>query len=136
MPGCAAGQQAGTDRAEAVDVLGRIDRRDHRIGIDMVRKRELDQDPVDPVVGSELGDQGQQLVLRSVARQPVVDRLHAGLFAGAVLVGDVDLGGRVVADDHRRQDRHPAARFDERRDLGGDPRPDQSGDLLAVDDFC
>ena len=62
----AGGQAAGVDRVKAVDVLGRIDRGDHPAGIDLGGERQLDQDPVDPLVGVELGDELQQLGLADV----------------------------------------------------------------------
>ena len=106
-PGRAVGEQAGVDRGEAVDVLAGIDRGDHRVGIDLVGDRQLDEDAVDVLVEAEPADQLEQLVLVGLRRQPVVDRAHPDLLAGPVLVADVDLGGRVLADDHRGQRRRP-----------------------------
>jgi len=44
-----------------------------------------------------------QLCFAGVGRQIVGDRMHANLGAGAALVAHVDLGGRIVADQHHRE---------------------------------
>jgi len=49
---------------EAVDVLGRIDRLDHLRFVDLLRKGELDEDPVDGVVGVEPRHEVEQFALR------------------------------------------------------------------------
>ena len=56
------------------------------------------------------------------------------LLAGLVLVGDVDLGGRIVADDHRRQHRRATGLGLELDDFGGDPVAHRGGHRFAVDD--
>ena len=61
------GEEAGVDRGQAVDVLAGIDRRDDAVGVDLVGKRELDEDAVDRIVEAEAGDQVEQLVLAGVA---------------------------------------------------------------------
>ena len=45
---------------EAVDVLGRVDRGDHRALVDLRRQRQLDEDAVDPLVRVELHRSGRQ----------------------------------------------------------------------------
>ena len=67
--GEADGEPAGVDRVEAVDVLVGIDGEDDRVGVDMRRQRQLDEDPVDRGVGVEAVDQGEQLGLRSCRRE-------------------------------------------------------------------
>ena len=128
-------EQAGADRTEAVDVLGRVDRGDHPVGIDVIGNRQLNQDSVDRVVGAEVRDQIEQLRLGGLAGKSVMDRLHAGLFAGTVLVGDVDLGGRIVTDDDGGEGRNPTGRSGEPGHPPADFGPHIRGDLLAVDQF-
>ena len=41
------GEPAGVDRGQAVDVLGRVDRRDQRVRVDLLGQRQLHEDPVD-----------------------------------------------------------------------------------------
>ena len=80
-------------------------------------------------------DQLEQLLLGGLAAQAVVDRAHPGLLAGLVLVGDVDLRGGVVADEHRRQRRRAAALASANSATSTpDPLADLGGDRLAVDD--
>ena len=75
--GAAAPQPADIERVEAVDVLGRIDRVDHALRIDLLRQRQLHQDAVDRVVGVELRDQRQQLGLAGRRRQAVLEARDA-----------------------------------------------------------
>ena len=49
-------EQAGVERVDAVDVLGRVDRVDDRAQADRRRERHLDDDAVDRRVGVELAD--------------------------------------------------------------------------------
>ena len=66
-------------------------------------QRQLDEDPVDRVVGVQLGEELQELVLGRVGREPEVVRVDADGGRGLVLAGDVDVGGRVVADEDGRE---------------------------------
>ena len=95
---------------EAVDVLRRVDRGDHLVLVDLLGQRQLDEDPVDLVVGVQLGDQREQLVLRRLGVELVVDRAHPDLLGGAGACCDVDLRGRVVADQHGREPGRAAVR--------------------------
>ena len=105
----ALGEQSGASGGQPVDVLPRVDRGDHRVLVDLLGERQLDQDPVHLVVGVQLADQGEQLVLADRGLQLVVDRAHPHLLGLAALVGDVDLRGGVVADEHGGEARRPAA---------------------------
>ena len=66
---------------EAVDVLDRVDRPDDACLVDLLGQRELDEDPGHPVVGVEVGDEREELVLARVGWQLVMERLDAGLGA-------------------------------------------------------
>ena len=66
-----------------------------------VRQRQLDEDPVDLGIGVEQRDELVQVPLIDVGRQLVVDRADPGRLAGLALVGDVDVRGGVLADQHR-----------------------------------
>ena len=70
----AAGKPPGIDRVKAVDVLGRVDRRDHLLGVDLLGQRQLHQDAVHRRIGIELADQRQQFGLAHGLRQLVVER--------------------------------------------------------------
>ena len=66
-------------------------------------------------------DERQHLLLGRRRGQPVVARLDPGALGGLVLLADVDVRGRVVADEHRREAR-AAELLDLAGDLGADPR--------------
>jgi hypothetical protein len=85
---------------DAVDVLGRRDRLDHPGLVEMVGERKLDEQTVDPVVGVDLGDRRQQILLRRVGGQLEVTRIHPGLRRGLLLQVDVDVRRGVVANQH------------------------------------
>jgi hypothetical protein len=88
---------------QSVDVLDRVDRSHHVRFVDLLRQRRLDEDAVDLLVLVELAHQREQVVLGRHGRQPVVDRLDAGRLGCLVLEADVDLGGRIVTDEHCRE---------------------------------
>jgi hypothetical protein len=120
---------------EPVHVLGGGDCLDDDTFVDVVRQRNLHEDAVDRLVRVELADQAQQLRLRRGVGQVVAHRHEPALLAGGALVSDVDLRGRVVADEH---DREPGATVT----LRGEPvgldshlAPDVGCDRLAVDDL-
>ena len=98
--GKAAGEPAGIVRVQPVDILGRIDGVDDGFGIDRFRQRQLHENAVHGGIAVELRDQRQQVGLRDIGRQPVLERGHAGGLGLRVLAADIDLAGGVVADQH------------------------------------
>ena len=92
-----------------------------------VGQRKLDEQRVHLVVGVQLGHLREQLVLAGRLGQPQVDGVHPGLGRRLVLEPDVDVGRRVVADEHRRQ-----ADAAERADVVGDAGADPLRERLAV----
>ena len=93
------------------------------------RERQLHEDAVDPVVGVQLVEHLEHLALLRPLGEPVVARLDARFGGGVVLLADVDVRGRVVADEDRRQADRRAERLDVLRDL----RADLLRDELPVD---
>ena len=88
---------------EAVDILGRIDG-DQDLGrVELLGQRQLDQDAVDRGVGVEAPDQLQQLGLRRILGELVVEARHAEFDRELALAADVDLAGRIGAHQHRGQ---------------------------------
>ena len=69
----------------------------------LVRERQLDEEAVDRVVGVQLLDLLEQLLLGRVCGEPDVPRVDADLAGSLVLQPDVDVRGGVVADEDRRQ---------------------------------
>jgi hypothetical protein len=65
----------------------------------------------------------------------MVDRADPRLLAGLALVGDVDLGGRVLTDQNRGQAWSTAASLALGRNDRGDARADIGGYRLAIDDL-
>ena len=96
----------GGDRAEAVDVLAGIDRVEDAllgIGAERLRQRRLDENAVVLRILVEAVDDGEHGRERGRPRQPLEVHAHAGVFGRLQLVADVDLGCRVVADEHDRE---------------------------------
>ena len=111
-PGDAAHEAAHRALGEPVDVLLRRDQVDHRLGVEPVRQRQLDEDPVHVRIGGQLGDRRLDLALRRRRREVDVARPHPDLGRLALLAAHVALARRVVADEHgdeadRRRRRRP-----------------------------
>ena len=96
-------EAAGARRVEAVDVLSLVDGREHAALVELLRHRQLDEDAVDLVVCVQALEHGEQLVLGRVGGKAFVVARHAGLDRCSVLVPDVDLGSRIVADEDGRE---------------------------------
>ncbi len=98
-------QPAQVDRVEAVGVLGGVDALQQGHRVEVARQRELHDVAVAGRVGVELVDDVLDLAGRRVGGQLALDRGDADLGAVAVLAGDVDVAGRVVADQDGAQTR-------------------------------
>ena len=73
------------------------------------RQRQLHQDAMHAGIAIELRDQCQQIGLRDVGRQHVLERRHAGRLRLLVLAADIDLARGIVADQHHRKPGRQAA---------------------------
>jgi len=96
-------QPAGVDRVKAVHVLGRVDRGDHRLRVDLGRKRELDEDAVDARIFVERPDERDQCILLGSRGKPVLEAFHPRLERRFALGADVDLARRVLTHQHDRE---------------------------------
>ena len=103
---------------EAIDVLGRIHGAEDSRFVHVPGKRELNEDPVDRIVGVELGDEVEDVALGRVGREAVVARVDPRLVRCLVLAPDVDVGGRIVAHENRREAHGLPERAHVLRDLG------------------
>jgi len=118
-----------------IHVLARVDALDDLGLADMLRQRQLNQDPVHRLIRIQGVDAREQLDLARRLGQVDRHRMDAALFAGSALVAHVHGRGGVVPDHHDRKPRtaapggHPPV--DGRTDLG----LHHKGDGLAVDDF-
>ncbi len=129
-----AGQPAGIDHRQAVDVLVRIDGGDDGRLLQGRWDRELHQDAVHRLVGVQLADKVQEVLLRNVCRQVMADGVHAHLFALLALALHIDAAGGILADQHHRQPGLQAVRALQLVHLLGDLAPEAFGERPAVDD--
>src|SRR5262249_29677500 len=104
---------------------------DGRHGLVLVHalgQRQLEQGAVQRGLGVDRANRLEQLGLRAPAREEEVPRRNADVVRGALLVADIDLGGRIVAhedDSERGLDARPAPEgSDASLDLGQDLRRD------------
>jgi hypothetical protein len=124
---------ADIEGMKPVDVLVRIDRRDHHVRTDLRRQRKLNQNAVYLAIAVEPFEQRQQLGLARRCRQPMVGRPHAG-FGGHLLLGaDIDLARGIVADQHHREAGNDAMAVGEATDSLHHARAQFGRDGLAVD---
>ena len=83
---------------KAVDVFVRRDSFEDTLGIDLMGKRKLDEDPVDAVVVIEVGDELKHVVGGNVGGRRVKPMGHAELFASSDFAFDVDVRGGILTD--------------------------------------
>ena len=84
---------------ESVSVLGKGNALDRSLGVEVARQWHLNDQAMDRGIGRDLIDLGLELGLRRLGGHDDLERVHASLVTGRVLVAHVDLGGRVLADD-------------------------------------
>ena len=96
-------EPTGVDRVEAIDILGGIDRREHRGAIHAGRQRQLHQDAVHVGLCVQLLNQCDQLGRAGGGRQAMIEmfQTRGGRLFG--LAADIHLAGRIVADQHHGQ---------------------------------
>ncbi len=120
---------------EAVDVLVGIDPQQYRVGIDIGRQRQLDEDAVDRGVGVEPIDQRDQLGLAHACGKPVLEALEPRLERRLDLRADIDRARRVLADQHYREPRRAAGPLAERRAQRRHAGAQPGREGLSVDQF-
>ena len=121
------------DRVEAVDVLQRVDPLDDRPLVDLRRQGKLDEDAVDRRVGVEPVDRRRAARpgwSSAGSRSDVA--VHPGGLAGVLLVADVDLAGRVVADEDDGQAGHDPRHLAEPSHLARRLLPQRPGQCFSV----
>ncbi len=99
----------------------------------MTRQRQLHEDAVHIVVGIELGDEREQLLLgdRRVATQRRVAYAHFG--CGLGLAGYVRYAAGVFADEYDNEVGHAAVSLGEACDALGQLRFERYGKFFTVD---
>ena len=83
LPG---GEPSRIHNMEPVDILVRGNGIDHRRFVDLVGKRQLDEDAVDAVVGIEIVDDRQQVGLAGVRSKTMFDRPHPAAVVRSILL--------------------------------------------------
>ncbi|MCY1556875.1 hypothetical protein D9M68_936720 [compost metagenome] len=87
-------------------------------------------------IGVELVYEGQKICFWGVGGQFVLERVHAH-FGGLLGLGrNIDLAGRVLADDHHGQAGGDAVLGLETGNMAGDAAAQIFGKAFSVDDFC
>ncbi|MCY1225554.1 hypothetical protein D9M72_377520 [compost metagenome] len=123
---------AGIDDMQAVDVLFRKDRLDDRLGVQVLRQRQLHEDAVNGGIRIELRNQRGEFFLRGCLRQGVLDRQEAALLGHLALRGNIGVACRIVADDHDGKACANTGIRLERLGRGLHSLDDRSGDFLAI----
>ena len=124
-------QASGIDGVEAVHVLFRANSAKQAFGVDVRRKRQLDQDAVDLVPLVQVVDDPQKLVGRHRLGRSNLFTQHAELAAGLHLAAHVNFGRSHMADKNDRKPRNDALAM-QIHDLFGDPGLDLGGNGHAV----
>ena len=121
---------------KAVNILGRRDRIDHQIGIQMIRKRQLHQNAMHRRVIVQLIDQRQKIRFGCVRIQLVLKGIHPDFDGLLPLRADVDLTCRVFANKDHRKARRQIVICLEFCHMGRDLFANRGGKSLAVDNLC
>ena len=119
---------------EAVDILVRVDGVDDGLFLDVIGQGQLHQDAVDRPVGIQFGDETEQVCLRRVDVQPVLETFHAAGDRLFRLVADIDLAGGILADQHDREAGRQAVILFQTANRDGDAGAQCFREGLAVDD--
>ena len=122
QPGAPERQRSGIDRGQPVHILARVDHRRQRGPVEVLGNGQLQQHPADGVVGVQALELLGHLLERRRRAEAPVERDHPHLKACALLAAHVHRGGRVFADEHRRQPGRAPGALDELLDLARDAR--------------
>ena len=106
---------------EAVDVLYRVDRTDDALLVELRRQRQLDEDPVHIIIGVQLGNEREQVLLGDVLRDLPIIRCNPGFLSGLVLEPEVDRRRGILPHLHRDEP-EPAELAHLLGHLAADPR--------------
>ena len=85
---------------ETVDILVGIDRGNDLLLVHVLRQRQLHENAIDGRIGVQLFDQREEVGLRRLGRQLVLEARHTGFHRLLALGADVDLARRVLAHQH------------------------------------
>ncbi len=122
----------GVLRVEPVDVFPRGNGRQDTCTLHMSRERELDQDPIDGVVGGKSLHQLKNFRFGGGCRKSVNGSSDAGFLGGALFVADVNRACRVVTNEDDMERRHAPGKS--LANLCGYARADRCSKPLPVQD--
>src|SRR5260370_13210945 len=118
----AAPQPPDIDGVKAVHILGRVDRPDDPMRIDLPRQRQLHQHSVDALIAVELLYFGEEARFRYVARQANVEGDEPSIGAAAAFGPHIYLARRVISyQDGGETRRGPHLAVQTGRSLGDAP---------------
>ncbi len=101
----------------------------------MLWQRQLHENAVAGRVVVELVDEGQYVGFARLSGKLVLPGIHADFDGLLRLVLDVDLAGRIFADEDDREARFHAVFFDQTRDFRGDFYAHFSCNFLSIDNL-
>ncbi len=122
---------AGVQGMRTIDVFFRRHAGRHAASVDVRRQRGLDKNAVDlrPLV--QAAKDGEQIALRDAGGRSDFFAVNAQFAASFFFMADVDLGRRIVADEHHGETGRPRQAADASLERGEDPAAHQ----LAVEDL-
>ena len=119
-----------------VHVLGRIDRVDNQILVQMLRQRQLHQNAMHRRIIVQRLHQRQQISLGNIHVALILEAVHPNLDRLLTLRTDVDLAGRILAHQHHGQTRRDAVVRFQPGNMGGNLFADGCGKCFPVEEFC
>ena len=120
---------------ETVDVFCGIDGFENALGIDLLGKRELDEDAVDVVVGVEITDELQHVLGGGIGGRSVQPAGHVELFASGDFTFDIQLGGGIVANQDGGEAGPDILRL-QRGDFAFQLQENLIADFQAIENLC
>jgi hypothetical protein len=103
-------EPSGALGVQAVRVFGRAYPGEQGLRVQVVRERELDEEPGDGFILVQALDKRRQLLMGSVCGEPVGPGLYTDLRAVGLLVAHVGDGGRVLPHQDHIEPYRPAPR--------------------------
>ena len=130
------GQQTHIGNAKPVHILGRINRVDHKVFVQMIGQRQLHQNTMHRRVIVQAVNQCQQIGLRGFGIQLVLIGIHPDLDGHLSLGAHINLRCGVFAHQHHGQTRRDAVIILQPRHMHRHLFPNLGRKGLAVDNIC
>jgi hypothetical protein len=91
---------------KSINIFVWINRINHRMGIDLSRQWQLDQNSMDRWITIKLINQHQKFALGCLIRQSVFKRCHTDFHSLLALISDINLTGWIFTDQHHSEPRN------------------------------